>query len=283
MDAILQVGGLCKKYDGFSLDDVSFSLPYGCIMGFVGENGAGKSTTVKAILNLIRRDKGEIQVFGKDNIQSEQDIKERIGVVFDSLNLPVMIRPQDVGKMMQSIYHQWDQKKYLEYLERFQLPAKKIIKDLSRGMKMKLAIAVALSHNAQLLLLDEATSGLDPIVRDEILDILLEFIQDASHGILFSSHITSDLEKIADYVTFIHQGKILLSKPKDQLLEKYGVIKCSESEFSTLDQKAIVGVRRHQFGVEALMEKEKIPSGTYIVDKASIEDIMLFIARGERQ
>ncbi len=282
MDAILQLSGLCKKYDGFSLDNVSFSLPYGCIMGFVGENGAGKSTTIKAVLNLIRRDQGEIQVFGKDNIQNELEIKEQIGVVFDSLNLPEMIRPLDVGRMMKSVYRQWDGAKYDQYLAQFQLPAKKLVKDLSRGMKMKLAIAVALSHSARLLLLDEATSGLDPIVRDEILDILLEFIQDESRGVLFSSHITGDLEKIADYVTFIHQGKILLSEPKDLLLEKYGVIRCTKEELAALDKSAVVGVRRHQFGVEALVEKKKI-SGVYTIDKASIEDIMLFIARGEHQ
>ncbi len=282
MDAILQLSGLCKKYDGFSLDNVSFSLPYGCIMGFVGENGAGKSTTIKAVLNLIRRDQGEIQVFGKDNIQNELEIKEQIGVVFDSLNLPEMIRPLDVGRMMKSVYRQWDGAKYDQYLAQFQLPAKKLVKDLSRGMKMKLAIAVALSHSARLLLLDEATSGLDPIVRDEILDILLEFIQDESCGVLFSSHITGDLEKIADYVTFIHQGKILLSEPKDLLLEKYGVIRCTKEELAALDKSAVVGMRRHQFGVEALVEKKKI-SGVYTIDKASIEDIMLFIARGEHQ
>ncbi len=282
MDAILQLSGLCKKYDGFALDNVSFSLPYGCIMGFVGENGAGKSTTIKAVLNLIRRDQGEIQVFGKDNIQNELEIKEQIGVVFDSLNLPEMIRPLDVGRMMKSVYRQWDGAKYDQYLAQFQLPAKKLVKDLSRGMKMKLAIAVALSHSARLLLLDEATSGLDPIVRDEILDILLEFIQDESRGVLFSSHITGDLEKIADYVTFIHQGKILLSEPKDLLLEKYGVIRCTKEELAALDKSAVVGVRRHQFGVEALVEKKKI-SGVYTIDKASIEDIMLFIARGEHQ
>ncbi len=282
MDAILQLSGLCKKYEGFSLDNVSFSLPYGCIMGFVGENGAGKSTTIKAVLNLIRRDQGEIQVFGKDNIQNELEIKEQIGVVFDSLNLPEMIRPLDVGRMMKSVYRQWDGAKYDQYLAQFQLPAKKLVKDFSRGMKMKLAIAVALSHSARLLLLDEATSGLDPIVRDEILDILLEFIQDESCGVLFSSHITGDLEKIADYVTFIHQGKILLSEPKDLLLEKYGVIRCTKEELAALDKSAVVGMRRHQFGVEALVEKKKI-SGVYTIDKASIEDIMLFIARGEHQ
>ena len=183
MDAILQVKDLCKKYDGFALDHVSFTLPRGCIMSFIGENGAGKSTTIKAILNLIHRDQGEIQIFGKDNIQNELEVKEQIGVVFDTLNLPEMLQAQDVGKMMQSVYRQWDPAKYTQYLEQFELPVKKTIKDFSRGMKMKLAIAVALSHNAQLLLLDEATSGLDPIVRDEILDILLDFIQDDTRGV----------------------------------------------------------------------------------------------------
>lgn len=251
-------------------------------MGFIGENGAGKSTTMKAILNLIRRDEGDIQIIGKDNIQNELEVKEKIGVVFDTMNLPEMLQAQDVGKMMRSLYRQWDPAKYAQYLEQFELPAKKTIKDFSRGMKMKLAIAVALSHNAQLLLLDEATSGLDPIVRDEILDILLDFIQDDSRGVLFSSHITGDLEKIADYVTFIHKGRIFFSDPKDQLLEQYGILKCTEKELAALDRKVIKGVRRHQFGVEALVEKQRISSG-YPVDKASIEDIMLFIARGEHQ
>lgn len=251
-------------------------------MGLIGENGAGKSTTMKAILNLIHCDQGDIQIFGKDHIRDEIEIKEQIGVVFDTLNLPEMMRAQDVGKMMRFIYRQWDEAAYARYLKQFELPGKKIVKDFSRGMKMKLAIAVALSHNARLLLLDEATSGLDPIVRDEILDILLEFIQDESHGVLFSSHITGDLEKIADYVTFIHKGKVFFSEPKDQLLETYGILKCSEAELAQLDPTAVKGVRRHQFGVEALVEKSKL-SGGHIIDKASIEDIMLFIARGERQ
>ena len=282
MDTILQVKDLCKKYDDFALDHVSFSLPCGCIMGLIGENGAGKSTTIKAILNLIHCDQGDIQIFGKDHIRDEIEIKEQIGVVFDTLNLPEMMRAQDVGKMMRFIYRQWDEAAYARYLKQFELPGKKIVKDFSRGMKMKLAIAVALSHNARLLLLDEATSGLDPIVRDEILDILLEFIQDESHGVLFSSHITGELETIADYVTFIHKGTVFFSEPKDQLLETYGILKCSEAELAQLDPTAVKGVRRHQFGVEALVEKSKLCGG-HIIDKASIEDIMLFIARGDRQ
>ena len=278
---MLKIDKLKKQYKNFTLN-CSMEVKEGMITGFVGPNGSGKSTTLKAVLGLIYIDGGDIQIFGKDNIQNELEVKEKIGVVFDTMNLPEMLWAQDVGKMMRSLYRQWDPAKYAQYLEQFELPAKKTIKDFSRGMKMKLAIAVALSHNAQLLLLDEATSGLDPIVRDEILDILLDFIQNDSRGVLFSSHITSDLEKIADYVTFIHKGRIFFSDPKDQLLEQYGILKCTEKELAALDRKVIKGVRRHQFGVEALVEKQRISSG-YPVDKASIEDIMLFIARGERQ
>lgn len=281
MEPILQVKGLCKNYDGFTLDHVSFSLPQGCIMGFIGENGAGKSTTIKAILNLIHMDSGKITVFGKDSVKDELEIKERIGVVFDELNFPDMIRAKDVAGIMKGIYRNWDGPLFRQYLTQFGLPSEKSVKEYSRGMKMKLSIAIALSHHAQLLLLDEATSGLDPIVRDEILDVFLEFIQDESRGILFSSHITGDLEKIADYVTFIHQGKIHFSQRKDDLLATYAVIKCSEEQLSQLDPGVIHGVRRHQFGTEALIEKEFVPAGV-IADHVSIEDIMLFTVRGEK-
>ena len=282
MDAILQVKDLCKKYDGFALDHVSFTLPRGCIMGFIGENGAGKSTTIKAILNLIHRDQGEIQIFGKDNIQNELEVKEQIGVVFDTLNLPEMLQAQDVGKMMQSVYRQWDPAKYTQYLEQFELPVKKTIKDFSRGMKMKLAIVVALSHNAQLLLLDEATSGLDPIVRDEILDVFLDFIADEGHSILLSSHITADLEKIADYIAFIHKGTLRLCEPKDELLEQFGVLKCTASQFQQLDPSLAYGVRKNQFGVEVLVRRDTAPRGA-VVDPVRIDDMMLFLTKGAEQ
>lgn len=282
MDATLQIKDLCKSYSDFALDHVSFTLPQGCIMGFIGENGAGKSTTIKAILNLIRRDQGEILVFGKDNIQDELEIKERIGVVFDSMNLPDLLRIQEIKKMMPSLYRNWDAVEFAQYVDRFELPGKKIVKDFSRGMKMKLAIAVALSHHAQLLLLDEATSGLDPIVRDELLDLLLEYIQDPANSILFSSHITGDLEKIADYITFIHKGTIRFSERKDLLLEKYAVLKGSDSQLRQLDPAAVKGVRHNQFGIEALVERDKVPA-SWITDPASIEDLMVLIAKGEQQ
>ena len=284
MDAILQVKDLCKKYDGFALDHVSFTLPRGCIMGFIGENGAGKSTTIKAILNLIHRDQGEIQIFGKDNIQNELEVKEQIGVVFDTLNLPEMLQAQDVGKMMQSVYRQWDPAKYTQYLEQFELPVKKTIKDFSRGMKMKLAIVVALSHNAQLLLLDEATSGLDPIIRDDVLDMLIDFVQDESHSVLVSSHITSDLEKVADYITFLHRGKLIFSHEKDELIDNFGIVSCKAAVFDAMDKSQIIAYRREDYQYKVLVRDRRAVAKRNpdaVVGPATIEEIMLFYVKGE--
>ena len=283
MDTILQVKDLCKKYEDFALDHVSFTLPRGCIMGFIGENGAGKSTTMKAILNLIRRDEGDIQIFGKDNIQNELEVKEKIGVVFDTMNLPEMLRAQDVGKMMRSLYRQWDPAKYAQYLEQFELPAKKTIKDFSRGMKMKLAIAVVLSHNAQLLLLDEATSGLDPIVRDEILELFNEFTRDETHSVLISSHILSDLEKLCDYIAFLHQGRLLFCEEKDALLEQYGIFNDTAEQAEALMPAALVSMETTPYGgVRALVRRELAPVG-FQLEKPTIEDIILFLAKGEKK
>lgn len=281
-DAILEVRNLTKHYKDFTLSDVSFTLPKGCIMGFIGENGAGKSTTIKAVLNLIKPDSGEITLFGEDYRQNEIAHKEDIGVVFDETNFAEMITARQVNSMMRGFYKNWDSDLYLQYLERFGLPLKKTIKEYSRGMKMKLSIAVALSHKAKLLLLDEATSGLDPIVRDEILDVFLEFIQDEDHSIFFSSHITSDLEKVADYITFIHKGKIYVSERKDILLEKYAIVKCTGQDLEKIPREYIYGVRRHQFGAEAMVEKAKIPEGL-TADPVRVEDIMLFTVKGENQ
>lgn len=279
MEYALKVENLTKKYDDFLLDNVSFELPKGCIMGFIGQNGAGKSTTIKAILDIVKRDGGEVFFFNKSINSSLKSIKEDVGVVQDQTCIPVNLNADEVGKIMSRIYSGWNWRDYENKLGQFSLDKGKKIKDYSRGMGMKLQIAIALSHNPRLLILDEGTSGLDPVVREEILDIFLDFIQDDNHSVLMSSHILSDLEKISDYITYIHKGKILFSEQKDILLEQYGVLKCSKEEFSKIDKSLIKGVRENSFGVEALISKKRI-IGKNVIDKASIEDIMVFMAKG---
>lgn len=281
MDYVLELRDVTKKYDGFTLNKVNLALPTGSIMGFVGENGAGKSTTIKLILDLIRKDSGTIQLFKKDYQKLSLDRKEDIGVVMDDSCFPEVLSASQIGKLSARFYKNWDSAVYQTYLERFRLPEKKEIKDYSKGMKMKLNIACALSHNAKLLILDEATSGLDPVIRDEILDIFLEFIQDESHSILMSSHITSDLEKICDYITLIHKGNIVFTSTKDDLLDTYGIVKCSEADMQNLPRKAIVSYRKNQFGVEVLVYKQMI-SSHLMIDPATIEEIMLFYIRGTK-
>lgn len=282
----LSIQGVSRKFKNFSLDNVSFDLPKGSIMGFVGENGAGKSTTINLTMDLMKMDSGSIKVFGQDSKLLPKNIKEDIGVVMDECCFPENLTVKEINKILKRIYKQWDEKRFWGYNERFNLPKTTIIKDYSRGMKMKLSIAVALSHDAKLLLLDEATSGLDPIVRDELLDVFLEYIEDENHSILMSSHIISDLEKVCDYITFIHKGKIVFTESKDDLLEKYGILKCSEQEFSGISSKYVYGYRKNSFGVEALVDKRKIgrasASTSVIIDQASIEDIMLYIIKEGR-
>lgn len=275
MEYALQLINVTKQYKDFKLDNINIKLPPGCIMGFVGENGAGKSTTIKLILDLINRDSGKITVLGKDNKIDFNSIKENIGVVMDESSFPDNLNAKEINKFMKRIYKTWDEDKFFKLLKQFSIAEDKSIKDYSRGMKMKFSIAVSLSHDSKILIMDEATSGLDPIVREEILDIFLEFIQDESNSIFISSHIISDLEKICDYITFIHKGKIVFSEPKDELLEKYGILKCSEKELEKIDVSAVKGIRKNKFGVEALVFKNKI-KGSYVIDKANIEDIMLF-------
>lgn len=279
MGNILEIRNLTKVYDGFTLEGINLDLPQGSIMGFIGENGAGKSTTIKLILNLIKRDSGTVKIFGHDIIKHENLIKEDLGVVFDEGNFPETMRVRDINVVMRNIYQKWDRDLFFHYLKEFSLPEKKTIKSFSRGMKMKLSIAVALSHNPKFLILDEATSGLDPIIRDEILDMFLEFIQKEDRAIFVSSHISSDIEKIADYIAFIHQGKIVFVESKDDLVNKYGILKCKTSEFRCVDRKYVKGYRQNKFGVEALVEKSRFSNG-YLVDNASIEDIMLYTIRG---
>lgn len=284
MENILIADNLSKKYEGFTLDKVSFQLPKGSIMGLVGENGAGKTTIIKLILNLIKRDAGSIQVLGLDNINSDPKIKNRIGVVLDESNFHDNLKPTDISIVMKNIYDNWDKEKFMNYLDRFKLPKDKKIKTFSKGMKMKLSISVALSHNPDLLILDEPTGGLDPIVRSEILDIFLEFIQDEEKAILFSTHITSDLDKIADYITFIHNGSIIFSESREELVDNYGIIKCGISDYQKIAREDIVGYRKNRFGYEVLVtnkEKNKSKYKDFIMDNANLEDIMLFYIRGE--
>ena len=283
MNAI-EIKNLSKHYKDFSLDNVSFNLPSGCILGLIGENGAGKSTTIRMIMNAARRDSGEINVLGKNNLSPEfEAVKQEIGVVLDEANFPEMLTAKQVNNVMKYTFTNWDELLYFDYLKKFSLPEKKAFKDFSRGMKMKLAIAVALSHHPKLLVLDEATGGLDPIVRDEILDIFNDFTRrDEQHSILMSSHIVSDLEKLCDYIAFLHEGKLLFCEEKDRLLETYGVLHCSKEELSALPCSVIQGGTRssNYGGVEALVLRKKVPANLK-VDYANIEDIILFLAKKE--
>ena len=282
MDAILQVENLTKQYPDFTLDHVSFFVPKGTIMGLIGENGAGKSTTINAILDLINKDDGTVAFWGQE-LSSSKQLKEDIGVVFDGINFYETLTPTKVGKISSAAYKQWDKHLYKEYLKRFQLPADKEIKTLSKGMKMKLCIAVALSHKPKLLILDEATSGLDPVMRDDILDIFLEFVQDANHSIMMSSHISTDLEKVADYITFIHQGKVIFSKRKDELRYHYGIIRCGAAVFDQIDKEDVLAYRKEDYQWNVLVaekEKAKRKYKNAVVDDATIDDILLLYVKG---
>ena len=280
----IRVSNLCKDYGSFQLKNVSFNLPQGCIMGLIGENGAGKSTTLKLLLNLLKKDGGEIALFGLDPAKQEHKIKEQIGVVFDENFFHDVLRAKDIPSIMRPIYANWDDRLYDSLCARFQLPAEKRIKEYSRGMKMKLAIAAAMAHHPRLLLLDEATSGLDPIVRNEILDLFQEFIQDERNSILLSTHITSDLEKVADYITFLHQGKLVFTLEKDLLVDQYGVLHCGAAVFDTLDPADILAWRREAYQYKVLVRdryqaEKKYPQA--LVSPAAIEDTMLFYVKGE--
>lgn len=284
MSNILEVEDLTKQYAGFKLDHVSFSVPKGTIMGLIGENGAGKTTTISAILDLIRKDEGTVRFWGQE-LSSSRQFREDIGVVFDGINFYETLTPAKVGKISGAAYRQWDSSLYRNYLDRFQLPADREIKSMSKGMKMKLCIAIALSHRPKLLILDEATGGLDPVMRDDILDVFLDFVQDEEHSILMSSHITSDLEKIADYITFIHQGKVLFCKTKDELRYRYGIIRCGAAVFDRIDREEILALRKEDYQWNVLVadrEKARRKYKDAVVDDATIDDIMLLYVKGEQ-
>ena len=283
MENAIEIKNLSKKYEGFELKNINLNVPKGMIMGLIGENGAGKTTTIKAILNVINSYSGEIKVFGKDSKIYEREIKEDIGVVLDDSFLSECLNPCDINKIMEKVYKNWDEKLYFKYIEDFKLPKNKISKEYSSGMKMKLKIATALSHSPKLLILDEPTAGLDPIARNEILDIFQDFIQDEEHSILVSSHITSDLEHIADYITFINNGEIILTKTRDELLEKYGIVKCTKEDFEKIDKKDYIKYRKHKYEYDILVENKEEFKRKYdiqIIDKPSIEDIMVMYVKG---
>lgn len=282
MKNAIEVNGLTKHYKDFTLDHVSFQVPAGSIVGFIGENGAGKSTTIKAILDLIQRDGGDVELLGQKNGARNKELKEQISVIFDECYFPDSLRVVDVNQMMKQVYRHWEPETFLNYCQRFELPDKKAVKEFSRGMKVKLSIAVALSHQAKLIILDDACGSLDPVVRSEILDLFLEFIQEEDHTVFLSSHITSDIEKICDYIMLIHKGKLLFFENKDALLYDYGIVRCTQEQYKELNPETVLGMRKNRFEIEALVNNRQDLEGRpheYVVDPASIEDILLYVVK----
>lgn len=279
----IEIKDIKKEYDGFSLGELSFNVEKGSVMGFVGQNGAGKSTTIKSILNIIKPDSGEIKIFGLDNIKDEKEIKENMAVVFDTLPFHETLNAKQVNSILKHIYSNWEEDTFYGYLKRFNLPTKKKLGEFSKGMKMKFQIATALSHGAKLLVMDEATSGLDPVVRSEMLDVFMEFMQDSEHTILMSSHITSDLEKIADSVTFIHNGRLLITGYKDDIIEGHGILKCEKEYVKEIDEKDIVSIRINDYGADIMLKNRQECAAKYsgaVIDNASLDDILLFYVKG---
>lgn len=284
MENALEVKNLCKKYDNFELKNITFNLPTGMIMGFIGENGAGKTTTIKAILNIIKSSKGEIKIFGLDNHKEDKKIKEDIGVVLDDMFFPEILTPNDINSIMKNIYKNWDSKMFYDYLKEFSLLPNKQIKTFSKGMRKKLEIITALSHHPKLLILDEPTSGLDPIARNEVIDIFQNILAKDNCSILLSSHITTDLEHIADYITFISNGKIILSKTTNELLDNYGIVKCTEKEFINIDKKDYLKYKKTKYEYEVLIENKKDFKEKYnikVIDKITLDDLMVLMIKGE--
>ena len=276
----IEIRGLEKHYPGFDLT-LDLTLPRGCILGLIGENGAGKSTTIRSVLGMTKPDAGSITVLGRDNRENFADVREEIGAVMDEPPFPACLTPLQVGKVMEGIYRRWEPDTYTGYLKQLAVPEGKEFKDLSRGMKMKLAIAVALSHRARLLILDEPTSGLDPVVRDEVVELFSEFTREEDHAVLISSHIVSDLEKLCDYIAFLHQGRLLLVEEKDRLREQYGLIHCTHEQFRELEPALIVGHRHNPYGEAVIVRREELPRGM-TAEPVSIEDLFILMVREEK-
>jgi ABC-2 type transport system ATP-binding protein len=283
MPYILEIKELKKEFDGFCLKNIGFSMGKGCIMGFIGPNGSGKTTTIKLIMNLLKKDGGEIKVFGLDNIKHEKEIKNRIGFVYDENCFYEELTVNEMKKIIAPFYKNWDEDAFEGYLKKFSLPRNKKIKELSRGMKMKYSLAIALSHKAELLIMDEPTSGLDPLVRSELLEVLADVVQDEEKGVFFSTHITSDLEKIADYITFINNGSIVFSDTKDEIMENYGMVKGPSELLDTHTRKHFIGIKENRFGFEGLVSDKynakRVFGDKVIIEKPTLDDIMVYISR----
>ena len=280
MNAI-ETRGLTKRYEGFTLDGLDLTLPAGCIMGLVGENGAGKSTTIRLLLGMVRPDGGSATVLGAPVGPDMRAVKEQIGVVLDDVGYPAGLTAKQMGKVLAAAYKNWDQGLFERYLRDLDIPTDKKFSALSRGNKMKLGIAGALSHDAKLLVLDEPTGGLDPVVRDQVVDILSEFTRDASRSILISSHIVSDLEKLCDYIAFLHKGKLLLCEEKDRLLEEYGVLQCDRAFLEGLAPGAVLGRRDTPYSVEALVRRDAAPAGVTL-RPVTIEELFVLLVKGDK-
>ena len=284
MEPSLRVENLTKQYPGFLLDRVSFEVPRGTIVGLIGENGAGKSTTIRAILDLLRPDAGRVELWGVQLASDPKRLKERIGVAFDELHFYESLKPRQVGRIMAAAYTQWDDALYGRYLQQFGIPPERPIRALAKAMRMKLHIVLALSHHPELLILDEPTSGLDPVMRDDLLEVLLEFIQDEAHAILISSHITTDLAKIADYIVFLHQGRCLFERRKDELLYEFGILRCAQADIGSIDRADVLAWRRCEYQWEVLVADRKRAAQKYpglVIDAPTIDEIMLLYVKGE--
>lgn len=286
MKNAIEIRNLVKNYgDKFTLEEINLNIPSGIIIGLIGENGAGKTTLIKSILNIIRSDKGNIKIFEKDIKINESEIKENIGVVLDNMFFPELLMPKDINSIMKDVYKNWDEQLFNKYLSEFKLKNNQSIKSMSKGMRKKLEIATALSHHPKLLILDEPTSGLDPVVRNEVLDIFLDFIQDEEHTILLSTHITSDLEHIADKIIFINQGKVVLDQSRDDLLDNYGILKCDVDKFDTISKDDIIAYKKNKYDYEILVNdinKIKKKYKDFIVDKITLEELMVLMIKGEK-
>ena len=286
MENIIEIKKLKKKYDDkFELGKIDLAIPKGVIVGLIGENGAGKTTLIKSMLNIIKIDSGEIKIFGKDYKKEEKEIKEDIGVVLDNMFFPELLNAKDINNAMKDVYKNWDSELYFSYLKEFDLADNKPLKSMSKGMRKKLEIATALAHKPKLLILDEPTSGLDPVVRNEVLDIFLKFIEDEEHSILLSTHITSDLEHIADEIIFIDKGKKVLQKSRDEIIDNYGILKCDIDYFSNIDKKDIIAYKKTKYAYEILVNDKKQASKKYhscVIDKITLEDLMVLVIKGEK-